>query len=70
MEKKERKSTMDMIKESVNDSLYPIFGKYYTDIIVEAIVEEVLNEYIEAADGDADKALRYVLLDKLGFENV
>lgn len=66
---KEKTFMKDLIKEHIKDSLFPIFGKIYIDQVANKLVDEVYEECVEADDGDIEKAIKYVLLDKLGLED-
>lgn len=56
-----REYVVDFIKyEGIN-----LFGDFVDDV-AEALADEVLDEYNEAQDGDLQKAVRYVVLDKFG----
>ena len=44
---------------------YNLFGKY-VDEVCEAVSEEVIQECEESGDGNLQKALAYVILDKFG----
>lgn len=46
------------------DSGWNLFGKW-ADAIADAIADEVVDEYNEASDGNLQKAISYVILDKL-----
>ena len=45
------------------DSGWNLFGKW-VDEVADAIADEVLDEYYEAGDGNLQKAIAYVILDK------
>ena len=45
------------------DSGWNLFGKW-VDEVADAIADEVVEEYKEAGDGNLQKAISYVILDK------
>ena len=45
------------------DSGWNLFGKW-VDEVADAIADEVVEEYNEAGDGNLQKAIAYVILDK------
>lgn len=45
------------------DSGWNLFGKF-VDEVADAIADEVVEEYKEAGDGNLQKAIAYVILDK------
>ena len=45
------------------DSGWNIFGRW-VDEVADAIADEVVEEYNEADDGNLQKAIAYVILDK------
>ena len=45
------------------DSGWNLFGKF-VDEVADAIVDEVVEEYNEACDGNLQKAISYLILDK------
>jgi hypothetical protein len=45
------------------DSGWNIFGKWVDDV-ADAIADDVVEEYNEADDGNLQKAIAYVMLDK------
>jgi hypothetical protein len=45
------------------DSGWNLFGKW-VDEVADAIADEVVEEYNEAGDGNLQKAVAYVILDK------
>jgi hypothetical protein len=54
-----RQNVLDLFAESG----WNIFGKR-VDEVADAIADEVVEEYKEAGDGDLQKAIAYVILDK------
>ena len=54
-----RQDVLDLFAENG----WTIFGKF-VDEVADAIADEVVKEYNEAGDGDLQKAVAYVILDK------
>lgn len=57
--------TREDVVEFIKDEGLNLFGDFVDDV-AEALADEVLDEYNEAQDGDLQKAVRYVVLDKFG----
>lgn len=51
------------VVEFIQNTSMNLFGKY-VDEIAELIADDVLEEYNEAADGNLQKAVSYVIIDK------
>ena len=59
MDKITRQDVIDLFA----DSGWNIFGRWADDV-ADAIADEVVEEYNEADDGNLQKAIAYVMLDK------
>ena len=59
MDKITRQDVIDLFA----DSGWNIFGRWVDDV-ADAIADEVVEEYNEADDGNLQKAIAYVMLDK------
>lgn len=57
--------TREDVVDFIKDEGLNLFGDFVDDV-AEALADEVLDEYNEAQDGDLQKAVRYVVLDKFG----
>ncbi len=65
MGEEEEKVTSESVVDFFKETGLNLFGSR-TEEIARAIADEVVDEYVEAGDGDLRKAISYVLLDKLG----
>ena len=59
MDKITRQDVLDLFAENG----WTIFGKFVDDV-ADAIADEVVEEYKDAGDGNLQKAVAYVILDK------
>ena len=59
MEEITRQDVLDLFA----DSGWNIFGRWVDDV-ADAIADDVVEEYNEADDGNLQKAIAYVMLDK------
>lgn len=59
MDKITRQDVLDLFA----DSGWNIFGRWVDDV-ADAIADDVVEEYNEADDGNLQKAIAYVMLDK------
>jgi hypothetical protein len=59
MDKITRQDVIDLFA----DSGWNIFGRWVDDV-ADAIADDVVEEYNEADDGNLQKAIAYVMLDK------
>jgi hypothetical protein len=59
MDKITRQDVIDLFA----DSGWNIFGRWVDDV-ADAIADDVVEEYNEADDGNLQKAIAYVILDK------
>ena len=57
------KITREQVLDMFANSGFNLFGKY-VDEVADAIADEAVAEYNEAGDGDLQKAISYVILDK------
>ena len=60
MDKITRQDVLDLFAENNG---WTIFGKFVDDV-ADAIADEVVEEYKEAGDGNLQKAIAYVILNK------